>query len=176
MNSEKPHDPTEAFTAFWNDAMSRMNLPGMGGMGVQPPSAEDAARQMQRVFLDAWAKYCDDVMRSEPFLEMLKKSMDNAMTFKKQVNDFLAQAHKEGQAPARSDVDDVAVMVKRMEGRLMQRVEELEARLAEQPRAAKTRPVKTKTAAAAKKKVAATAKATKKSKKKAAKKKTAKRR
>ena len=54
----------DPFTQFWSDAMSRM------GMAAQPapPSATDAMKQMQRVFLDALAKYCDDFMRS-PMLQ-----------------------------------------------------------------------------------------------------------
>ena len=104
--SEADKSPLDPFTQFWTDTMSKMGgsaaagspvMPGMGGAAgsANPFEAmqEEAARQMRRGMLDAWAKSCEEYLGSPQFLEVMKQSMDNALAFRKQVNEFLNQAY-----------------------------------------------------------------------------------
>ncbi len=123
-NSAAAGDP---FSAFWTDLMSRMS--GMG-TGQQGPSAQDEMlRQMRQAFFDSWGMYCEDFMRSPAFLETMKKTMDNALVFRQQMNEFLTRSLHGAQAPARSDTDSILLVLRSLEDRVLSRVEELGRRV-----------------------------------------------
>jgi hypothetical protein len=102
-------NPVDPMTAFWRDVWARgaaamPNMPNMGGMGTIPgmgamPGMDPAAaaafmspevmRRMQSSFFEAMAQYADQYMRSPQFLEAMKRSMDQALQFKRQMDDFL---------------------------------------------------------------------------------------
>jgi hypothetical protein len=101
---------------------------------------------MRQSFFDAWARSCDDFMRSDQFLEMMKRSMDGALAFRKQMNEFLTRALGEGQMPSRQDTDAIMDVLRSFQERVLdqleslsQRVEALERRAVEPPAAATTR-------------------------------------
>lgn len=98
----------DPFTQFWSDVASRMGL----GAQPAPPSTADAMKQMQRVFLDALAKYCDDFMRSPAFLEMMKRQMEGALNFQQQVNQFLTQAQRGATPAAQAESADLVALVR----------------------------------------------------------------
>lgn len=129
MNGFNNHGSKQAdpFSAFWADLMSRMSTAGFG----QPaPSPQDEMfRQMRQAFFDAWGQYCEEFMRSPAFLEALKKTMDNALAFRQQLNEFLTRSLHEGQAPARADTDSILLVVRSLEERVLNRVEELSERV-----------------------------------------------
>lgn len=124
--------PTDPFTSFWSDFLSRMGAPAEAARGASPSAtaSNDMLKQMQRMFLDALAKYCDDYMRSEQFLQMMKQTLDKSLAFKQQMDQFFAQAQKGMQAPARADIDDMAGTLRNLEYRLLARLDELEAKVA----------------------------------------------
>ncbi len=70
-------------------------------------------------------------MRSPQFLETMKEWMDNAVTFRKMSNDFMANVRNEMQATSREDVDTIMLTVRHMEQRILDRVEVLTAQVAE---------------------------------------------
>ena len=111
----------DPFTQFWNDAMARMGL----GAQPAPPSSGDAMKQMQRVFLDALAKYCDDFMRSPVFLDMMRQHMTNALNFQQQVNQFLTQAQRSAQPGQGAESAELAELVRS----LRDQVERLEGKV-----------------------------------------------
>ena len=117
----------EAFSQFWSDFMGRA---GAAGFAPQPPGSPDAMKQMQRVFLDALAKYADDYMRSPAFLEQLKQTMDNAMAMKQQIDGFLASSLKAMHMPSREDTGYTIEMLHGLERRLGARLDAIEQRLA----------------------------------------------
>ncbi len=128
---------TDPFSRFWMDMVSKMAPPGMGGASYPSPS-EEAMRQARQAFFDVWAKHCEEYLGSEAFLDMLRKSMDNALAFKQQVNEYLTKALHESQMPTREDTDSIMLVLRSMEervldrlGKLSQRVDTLEARLGE---------------------------------------------
>ena len=91
-HSQATADP---FRQFWGDFFSRVGMsPSAPSPAQTPTPSKEAVQQMQRVFFDALAKYCDDFMRSEQFLQMMKETMDRSLAFKQQVDQFLSQALK----------------------------------------------------------------------------------
>lgn len=136
------------FTKFWTDMMSRMTsaastMPGMAPASPPPPPPEEFLKQMRQSFFDAWAKYCEEFMRSDQFMEMMKRSMDNALAFRQQMNEFMTKALGEGQMPSRQDTDAIMDVLRGFQGRVLdqleslsQRVEALERRAGQPPAAA----------------------------------------
>lgn len=121
----------DPFAKFWADMMGRMGP--MAGMGApQAPQQNqftDLAQQMQRVFFDAWAKYCDEFMRSEQFLKMMKQSVDGAVQLKKQTDEWLAKTVEGMQMPTRDDVHESVAAIREMEKRIGARLDELTQRV-----------------------------------------------
>lgn len=121
---------TEAFTKFWTDMFSRMSPPGGAGMPfAAPPSPEEAAKQMRQAMFDAWAKHCEEFMRSDAFLDAMKKSMDGALAFRQKLNEFLTKSLQDSQIPARSDTESILLAVRRMEEKVLDRMESLTQRV-----------------------------------------------
>ena len=127
MPQDEHQQTRDPFTAFFSEMMKNAPVPGAGGMPTADPDRWN--RQLQRVFLDAMASYCDDFMRSPQFLDAMKQSMDHALTFRKQVDQFLTEAQRSVQSPALADVDDLCALIGAVEQRLMDRIERLESRL-----------------------------------------------
>ncbi|MFQ5413543.1 MAG: hypothetical protein ACE5E6_03695 [Phycisphaerae bacterium] len=117
---------SDAFMKFWSDMMNNMS-----GMGAASPSAarDEAVKHMRRAFFDAWAASCDEFMKSEQFLAAMKESMDGALAFKRQINEFLTKALHEQQMPTRSDADDIMAAVRRLEHRVIDRLDDLTRRV-----------------------------------------------
>lgn len=130
---DDPASGANPFLNAWTDLLSHM---GVGGSGAAAPAgpapaswSDEAMGQMQRAFLDAMAKHCDEYLRSPAYLNLMKQTMDNAMTFKQQVDRFLAEAHRAAHSPSTEDVDDVAATLRRIEDRLIGRLDALEGRI-----------------------------------------------
>ncbi len=122
--SDQQMPGADQFMNFWSDMMSRSGMPG-------GTDSNENSKQMQRMFFDAWAKACDDYMRSPQFCQMLKQTMDAALSFRKQTNEFLGKVHNQGQNPSLSDIDDLASIVRVLEERVLAKVEELDAKVSE---------------------------------------------
>ena len=119
---------SDPFTKFWTDCVS--NMTGAGFSPTPPQVSEDAMKQMRRAFFDAWAHHCDEFMRSPAFLDGMKKSMDGALAFREQLNEFMTRALHEAQAPARSDTDSIMLVLRSLEERVLDRLDRLEERVA----------------------------------------------
>ncbi len=131
MNEQEKTTETQAadpLTQFWADMMSGASAAGMG-QAFQPTGQEDSKKQMRRAFLDAWAKSCDEFMRSDQFLDMMKRSMDNSLAFREQMNQFLGQTLQSGQIPSREDTDTILLAVRTLEERVVDGLETLSQRV-----------------------------------------------
>ena len=118
----------DPFTKFWTDCVSKMT--GAGFAPNPPQVSDDAIKQMRRAFFDAWAHHCDELMRSPAFLDGMKKSMDGALAFREQLNQFMTKALHGAQAPARSDTDSIMLVLRSLEERVLDRLDRLEQRVA----------------------------------------------
>jgi len=146
--SDSAFNPSsDPFSKFWGEMLSRM---GMGAFATPgSPEAAETMEKTRKAFFDAWAQYCDEYLRSEQFLQMLKQTMDNALTFRQQVQDFLTQLHQQAQTPTTGDVSAIVAALKSGQDRLHQRLDEMERKLSRSAAPAK-RPAAMKTRAAAK--------------------------
>ena len=131
-NSTNDRPSADPFASFWTDFFGRMGAPPEAMRGFTPPpdASNEMVKQMQRVFFDAMAKYCDDFMRSEQFLTMMKQTMDRSLAFKQQIDQFLGQMQKSMQAPARGDIDDLAGTLRKIEERVLDRLGAIEQKVA----------------------------------------------
>lgn len=118
--------PMDPFTQYWTDMMAKMS---QAGMQAQAATQEEMGKQMRQAFFDAWAKACEDMMRSDVFLDAMKKSMEGALQFKQQMNEFLRKAMGDSPLPSRDDTESIILAVRRLEGRVLDRLEELSERV-----------------------------------------------
>lgn len=132
---------SDPFGQMWTDLFSRMGMPGAAPMPSMPSAAasNETVKQMQRVFFDALAKYFDDFMRSEQFLNMMKQTMDRSLAFKQQVDQFLTKLHHGTQTPTTGEMSDIAGVLRNIEERLVRRMDAIESKVAavEEPRRTK---------------------------------------
>src|SRR5262245_24475698 len=130
--SEEQQSPFEQMAAFqktWMESMSRMAQSAFSGTPESVPP--EILKQMRHGLFAALAKSWEQFMRSPQFLEAVKQMMDNAIAFKKLTNEILTSAHHEMQGVARTDIDAVLVAVRQLESRIIERMDELGARLKE---------------------------------------------
>src|SRR3989442_1073687 len=128
-NTDKTAEPTAAFQKMWMDSLSKMMQSAFTfGPDSAPP---EVLRQIRAGMFQALAQSWEEFMRSPQFLEGMKQWMDNAITFRKMSNDFMAKVRNEMQAPSREDIDTIMLSVRHMEQRILDRVEELAAQVSE---------------------------------------------
>lgn len=125
--TDRMAEQTAVFTRMWADFASKMASAGFGFKPDAPPP--EAARQMRDMALQAMSSYAEEFMRSPQFLEAMKQSMDSAIAFRKQMNDFLTRANHEMQLTAREDVDTMMQAMRHVETRLLDRMEQLADRI-----------------------------------------------
>ncbi len=158
MTDTKPdQDAAEPFARAWGDFMSRFGMADAAGSSNEAPTpswSDEAMKQMQRAFMDALAKYCDEFMRSPQFLNMMKQSMDNALSFKQHVDRFLTEAHRSVHSPSIGDVDDIVGLLRTIEDRVIERIDVLETRLRDVEGPGRRKSAKRKTGSSAGRKVA----------------------
>jgi hypothetical protein len=111
----------EKMARVWTEMATKMMSTGMSlGPENAPP---EVSKQMRGLMFQAMAQQAEQYMRSPQFVEMMKQSMDAAITVKKQLNDFLTQAHHAGQGVARQDVDAVLRSLHHLETRVLDNME-----------------------------------------------------
>lgn len=115
----------DAFTGFWTDFMNKMNAAGV----PTPPAGSDVANQVRRAFFDAMARHAEEYMRSDQFLAAMKQGMDNALALQQNMNQFLQRGMAGAQMPSRVDTDHLVVLIRGMEDRLLNKLEDLQSRV-----------------------------------------------
>lgn len=151
----------DPITAFWRDMWARSSaagagsmpsmpsMPGMPGMG--DPSAfasPEALKRMQAAFYDAMAQYAEQYMRTPQFLESMKKSMDQAMQLRQQMDGFLksnmATAFESATGGSNAEIlgaiRQSSTQLQTQIAKIDQRVSDLEAAVTGKPKAAKPAP------------------------------------
>lgn len=116
-----------AFQKIWMETVSKLlqtatNLP--------PDSAPpDVLRQMRGGVFQGLAKSWDEFLRSPQFLEGMKQWIDTTILVRRMSNDLLTRSRHEMQATAREDTDSVMLAMRHLESRLLDRMEQLEAKV-----------------------------------------------
>ena len=111
---------------FWADMMAKMSA---AGAQAQAASQEEMGKQMRQAFFDAWAKACEEFLRSDLFLDGMKKGMEGALAFKQQMDEMVRKAMGESPLPSREDTESIIQAVRRMEERVLDRLEDLSERV-----------------------------------------------
>ena len=83
----------------------------------------EAVRQMRSVMLEAMSSYCEQFMRSKEFLEMTKQSLSNAIAFRQQMNEMMAQIQHDWHGAGRDDIDQVLASFSNAQDRLSDQLE-----------------------------------------------------
>jgi hypothetical protein len=145
-------NPMDAAAAFWKDAWGRMatTMPGgtPGGMGAMPgglpgmpagmnpadPStwmpSPDAVKRMQSAFLDAMANFAEQYMRSPQFLEAMRKSMDQGLQLRQQMEQFMKTNMSTAfDAASGGSSSDVIAAIRELESRLGSKLNDLSERI-----------------------------------------------
>lgn len=128
-NFEKTAEQAAAFQKIWTESMSKIMQSAFTFGSNSPPP--DVLKQIRSGIFQALAQSWEEFMRSPQFLESMKQWMDNAINFRKMSNDFMAKVRNEMQAPSRDDIDTVMLTVRHIEKRLLDRMEDLTAKIDE---------------------------------------------
>ena len=113
--------------ALWLEMMTKMASAAMTTDPRSPPP--DAARHVRDASLGALGQQADKYMRSPQFLSQMKQSLDAQIAFRKQLNEFWTGAHHSVQGVAQQDVQALALSVRQLERRVLDRIETLCDRL-----------------------------------------------
>jgi small-conductance mechanosensitive channel len=124
---ESPFDQTQRFASVWMDYAAKMSQAGMTFDPAKAPP--EVARQMRSMMFTSMAQYAEEFMRSPQFLEAMKQSMDAAVAFRKQMNDFLTTVQHNAQGVARQDIDSLMLNLRHSETRLLEAIEQIGERI-----------------------------------------------
>jgi hypothetical protein len=121
-------DQLAAFQKIWMTSMAKVLE--VASVSSNPPPPE-LLREVREAIFRTLAKSWDEFMRSPQFLESMKQMMEQAIGFRKMSNDFLGRARNEMQAPSLDDINSAMLSVRHIEKRLLDRMEELSAQMAQ---------------------------------------------
>lgn len=127
MDNTKLFDQAELLSKMWTDFAGKMTAAGLSVQPGTPPP--EAMRKIRDAFFQAMGQSLDQYMRSEPFLQSMKQSMDSAIAFRKQSNDLLTQWRHELQGTASEDVDNLLLAVRHMETRVLESMDQMAGRI-----------------------------------------------
>ncbi len=155
-----PGPAVDPVTAFWRDVWAKMGqaaasvppfpgmpggagmpgagagpgVPGMPGMPAMPNFAAmmspEAIKRMQSAYFDSMAQYSEQYMRSPQFLESMKKSMDQALQFRRQMDDYLKQNMAESFEAATGGANsELLGAIRRLERTVSERLDDISRRV-----------------------------------------------
>jgi hypothetical protein len=127
MNANPFFEQAQRLTELWAEMAVKMAGAGLSGDPDSPPP--DAARAMRSAALAATTQYADQFMRSPQFLQMVKQSIDASIEFRRRMNEFFTVARHGTEGVAREDVAGLLGAMQRMEGRTVDRLEEIASRI-----------------------------------------------
>ena len=120
---EKAAEQAQAFQKIWMESMSKaMQSAFTIGQGGPPP---EILKEIRGGIFKALAQSWEEFMRSPQFTESMKQWMDNAISFRKMTNDFMAKVRNEMQAASKDDIDQIMLSIRHMEKRLLDRIDQL---------------------------------------------------
>ena len=128
-NFQKAAEEAAAFQKKWMESATKI-MQAAFTMGPNSPPPE-VLRQIRSGIFQALANCWEEFMRSPKFVEGMKEWTEKAISFRKLTNDFMAKVRNEMQAPSRDDIDSIMLTIRHMETRLLDRIDELAAEVAQ---------------------------------------------
>ncbi len=124
-DAANPFAAFDPFMRFWTEFAGRC-----AAAGAPPPSPPaDLLSQMRRAFFDALAQQADQFLRGEAFLAVMKQTMESSLAWQQTLNQFLQKGLSASQIPSRADADHVVVLLRGLEERLHERLDDLARRI-----------------------------------------------
>ncbi len=124
-NNAMPFPGADPFTTFWSEFMQRM-----AAQGATPPNpSQEMFNTLRKSFFQAMAEYADQYMRSDQFMAQIKQSMDNAIAWQQMMNQYMQKGFEATPLPTRVDLDQVVQMIRGMESRVLEKIEEVSQRV-----------------------------------------------
>ena len=124
---EKATEQAAAFQKICMESASKI-MQAAFTMGPNSPPPE-ILRQIRSGIFQALANSWEEFMRSPQFLDGMRQWTENAISFRKLTNDFMAKVRNELQAPSRDDMDSIMLTIRHVEKRLLDRIDDLSAQL-----------------------------------------------
>jgi hypothetical protein len=120
-------EQAQQLTNLWLNFATQLATAGFAFKpGTTPP---DAAEAVRKNLFETMSKSAEEFLRSGTFLSLMKQSMEASITWRKQLNDMLTDAHHKAEGVARQDVDNMLLAVRHLEHRTLDRLEQLADRL-----------------------------------------------
>src|SRR4051812_30756280 len=117
-----------AFLKFWMEAVARL---GPAASSFAPDAAPpDQLRQVRAGVLQAIGQSWDDILRSPQFMQSMKELMENALAFRKLNTELMGKARRESGSVGQEDVDALLLAIRRLETRVLERLEGFSTQLA----------------------------------------------
>jgi hypothetical protein len=126
---EKAGQEAAAFQKLWLETFSKAMQAAFKFTPDAPPP--EILRQIREGIFQSLAESWDEFLRSPQFLDGMRQWMDNAIAFRKITNEFMARARNDLQAPSSSDIDTVLLAVRHMEKRVLDRLDQMSAQIAD---------------------------------------------
>ena len=124
---EKTGEQWAAFQKIWLETFSKL---GETAFTFNPQSAPpEILRNIRAGILQSLAKAWEEFLRSPQFLEGMKQWMDQAIAFRQASNDFMSKVRQESGSLSRADLDSVLQAIEHLERRLLDRIDEVSARV-----------------------------------------------
>jgi hypothetical protein len=120
-------DRLKEFCASWLDMLNRSAAIFGSVKPGEPPT--EAARQLRGAVFKSMSEQVEQFMRSETFLQGLKQSLDAALEFQKQYQSVLTEFRHSTQGVATADVNATMMLVRQIESRLIDRLDDIESSL-----------------------------------------------
>jgi len=115
----------EPFFSFWASFLDKLSA--SGAAPVNP--TQEWLNQMQRAFFDSFAEAADQFMRSETFLTAMKHGTEASLAWQHAWKQFLQKSLQAAQMPSRADADHMVILLRGMEDRMLERLDELSERI-----------------------------------------------
>ncbi len=123
--NSNPFFGADPFSRFWTDFMGKMS-----SAGIAPPQpTPDFLKDIRRTFFDAMAEQADQFMRSEMFLNMMKQGVESSLAWQQMMAQFMQKGLSAAQMPSKADTDYFVVLLRGMEDRIVNRLDDLASRV-----------------------------------------------
>jgi hypothetical protein len=111
---------------IWLEMASCAAEAGQAGAGAIAP---EAMRENRSNLYKVWGDYCEQFLRSAPFLESQKRAMGGSLQLRKQIREQLEQWNHALQLATAEDIDRLMLTVRRLGEGFGEQFEQLNKRL-----------------------------------------------
>lgn len=120
-------DKASAFQNMWMDSMAGMARVWSQYSPENPPPEE--LKKIRQGMLNVISQSWEEFMRTPQFMEMMKDSLNNAMTWQGFAKDGANRMHDTMQTPSKADMEGILLSLRHVEKRLLDRMETIEGQV-----------------------------------------------